>query len=105
MLDTLPPSSLTLQGTVMLLTLLPDAGAILRYLDKHDPAGYFGACLFAMVESIDRRAVTGREAMLLPGLALDPPGPANPLRAASARFLKERKVTLKVRPDPRGPTP
>ena len=104
-LDTLPPSSLKLQGTVMLLTLLPDVSAILRYLDKHDPAGYFGACLFAMVESIDRRAVTGREAMLLPGLALDPPGPANPLRAASARFLKERKVTLKIRPDPRGPTP
>lgn len=105
-LETLPQSHLTVVGTMMLLSLLPDAGAILRYLEKHDPAGYLSACLFAAVQFIDRQD-RGSQATttLLPGLALDPSGPANPFRMASERFLKERRVKLEIPADPRWPTP
>jgi hypothetical protein len=105
-LDALPPSGLTLLRSASLVTLMPDANAILRYLDRHDPAGYASACLFALVDMVDRQAGAAREtAILLPGLALPPPGAANPMRAAAARFFKERKISLNTRPDPRMSSP
>jgi hypothetical protein len=104
-LERLPPSGVTLLNTVMLVTLLPDAEAILRYLEKHDPAGYASACFLAMVEMVDRQADTSREALFLPGLAVAPIGAANPLRVASARFFREGKVSLNTQADPRMSTP
>jgi DNA-binding beta-propeller fold protein YncE/tetratricopeptide (TPR) repeat protein len=106
MLETLPASGLTLGRTVRLLTLMPDADAILHYLDRHDPAGYASASFFATVDFMDRQADAGREtAMLLPGLALPPAGPTHPLRAAAARFVKERKISLKTEADARMSSP
>ncbi|HZF18139.1 MAG TPA: hypothetical protein VE008_00375 [Burkholderiales bacterium] len=105
-LERLPPSGVTLLRTVMLLTLLPDAEAILRYLEKHDPAGYASACFLALVEMVDRQAGANREAaQLLPGLAVAPLGAANPLRVASNRFFGERKVGRDTQPDSRMSTP
>jgi hypothetical protein len=101
-LDALPSSGLTLLRSVPLVTLMPDANATLRYLDRQDPAGYASACLFALVDVVDRQAGAAREtAMLLPGLALPPTGAANPLRAAAAHFLRERRISLKTQPDSR----
>jgi len=105
-LETLPPSGVTLVRTVMLMTLLPDAEAILRYLEKHDPAGYASACFLALVEMVDPAAGGNREAtQLLPGLAVAPLGAANPLRVASVRFFGERKVSRATQPDSRMSTP
>lgn len=105
-LERLPPSGVTLLRTVMLLTLLPDAEAILRYLEKHDPAGYASACFLALVETIDRQASANREAaQLLPGLTVAPLGAANPLRVASNRFFGGRKVSRDTQPDSRMSTP
>jgi hypothetical protein len=105
-LETLSPSAMTLLRTVPLLSLMPDANAILRYLDRHDPAGYASASLFALVSVIDRQGDAGGEtATLLPGLALPPAGPTNPLRTAAARFFKERKISLKTEADPRMASP
>lgn len=74
--------------------------------DRHDPAGYYSACLLGMVQLIDRQPdASSHEAILFPGLLVDPLGPANPLRAASARLLKERRITLKILSDPPGSTP
>ena len=105
-LDALPSSGLTLLSTTALVTLLPDAESILRYLGKHDPAGYASASLFALVDVLDRQAGGDRNAaQLLPGLVLPPSGAANPLRVAAARFVKERNIDLNTRSDPRMASP
>jgi hypothetical protein len=104
-LEALPPSSLTLLGAAMLVTLLPDAESILRFLDRNDPAGYATACFFSMLNLVDDQAAGDpRMAGLFPGLAMGPPGPAHPLRVAAARFLEQRKVSLPSA-DPRLSTP
>ena len=106
-LDTLPASGFTLLRTAGLASALPDADAILRYLKKHDPAGFASACLLGMVELIDRHAgATGdnRSAMLLPGLAARPEGAANPMRVAAARFNKEHRIVA-PKPDARMASP
>jgi len=105
-LDSLPPSGLTLLRTISFATLLPDADAILRYLARHDPAGYASACFFGMVDMFDRPAGANRfPAQMFPGLGLPPTGAANPLRRAVARFDKERNIDLDTRPDPRMESP
>ena len=105
-LETLPASGVTLLRTAALASALPDADAILRYLEKHDPAAFASACLLSMVELIDRHAGTGgnQAAMLLPGLAVKPGGAANPMRVAAARFNKEHGIVA-PKPDPRMASP
>jgi len=105
-IEALPASYFTLTRTTKLATMLPDDGAILRYLDKHDPAGYLSACLLAMVGYVDGQPGGDRQsAGVLPGLAMEPSGSGNPLRMAAARYFKERKITADTRPDPRMSTP
>lgn len=105
-LNALPPSSMTLMGSVALMTLMPDAGAILNFLARHDPAGYATAGFFALVDMVGEKAGAAREtAMLLPGLALPPSDSTSPLRAAAARFFTERRINLTTQPDPRMSSP
>ena len=90
----------------MLVGLLPDAKTILRYLAKHDPAGYLSACMFAMVDTIDRTAgARGEAAMLFPWLALDQFATHNPMKVASESFLEEGHVNFATRADPRMSSP
>lgn len=105
-LETLPASAFTLLRTAALASAMPDADSILRYLKKHDPAGFASACFLGMVDLIDRRARVsgGQLAMLLPGLAATPAGKANPMRVAAARFNKEHGIVAE-KPDPRMASP
>lgn len=86
-LQTLPASGFTLLRTAALVSAMPDAESILRYLGKHDPAGFASACLLSMVELIAK-----------------PAGAANPMRIAAARFNKEHRIVAD-KPDPRMASP
>jgi hypothetical protein len=105
-LAALPASGFTLIRTAALASAMPDADSILRYLGKHDPAGFASACVLGMVDLIDREAArsAGRGGMLFPGLAAEPRGAANPMRIAAARFGKERGIVA-AKPDPRMASP
>jgi hypothetical protein len=100
-LERLPASAFMLAQTAALATLLPDAPALLAYLEKHDPAGYGSASFFGLAT---RRSEVGGSAVMLPGLALDDSAD-NPVRIAAARFLRERQVRLVLGADPRMATP
>jgi len=93
----LPPSAFTLARTALYVGLLPDAAAIRNYLGKHDPAGYASACLFAIVRMADQPPGAGGEmAAMVPSLAVEPLGAANPMRIAAAGFLEERRIAVRV---------
>lgn len=93
-LEALPPSAFTLMSTAALASLLPDSRSILAYLLRHDPAGFATASLFAIVDLVDRDERGSRLAEALPGL-VEPAGPANPMREAKTRFLRERRIDIR----------
>ena len=111
-LESLPPTRLSLPAAMAALTAQRDPAAILRYLDKHDPSGYWSACLLGLVPYIDavlKRDPNSREARELEGFLPDlsrESRQASGLRSASAKFLSERKVSLHLpAPDPRKSSP
>jgi hypothetical protein len=80
----LPSSSIVLMLTAGYVSALPDAGKILEYLRRNDPAGFASACYFAMLE-LPHAAVGGA------------------LRKAAAQF--KAKHGIQVKADPRLSTP
>lgn len=106
-LNELPASRLTLTATIQPLTALPDADSILRYLEKHDPSGYWSACLLGTAFFISQKGEAGKNealrngaAHLMPGMAAATSLETNPLGVAAARFLRARglRVMPKVAP-------
>ena len=101
-LEKLPPSRLSLATAVGLISTLPERD-VLRHLDKHDPSGYWSACILGSVPVLDRAlAQAAKEdrgdraqrelAVMLPGVSASDSG----FRRASTRFLAERKVVMKL---------
>jgi hypothetical protein len=93
----LPSSRLALLATIRQWSALPDADAILRYLDRNDPSGYWSACLLGAVFAFDQKGEAGRNealrngtAQLMPGLAA--PGKPNALATAAGRFMRAHGV-------------
>jgi hypothetical protein len=97
-LDGLAPSRVSLARALRLLPTLPERD-VLRHLERHDPSGYWSACILGMVPMVDRlmngpdadrarRELSGS----LPGFT----SPGSGIRSASARFLAERKIVVKL---------
>ena len=96
-LSNLPASNLTLLATFPLISALPDEDMILKYVNRHDPAGYLGACLFAIVRASDQAGRAGSDGMavMLPGLAMAPLGNENPMRVAAERYLQSHNIVVR----------
>ncbi len=91
----LPASNLTLMSTLGFVGSLPDAGSILEYVARHDPAGYISACLFATVSAAAKGGDPGHSATRLhsrPGIATT--GADTPIDIAAERFLSEHKISV-----------
>jgi len=112
-MEQLPSSRVTLLKTIVPLSLLPTEASILRYLKKHDPSGYLSACILGAVPYIDQvlkdqgdKDTADQMRAILPGVFVDAPQRGNAFRLASARFLKENRITVHVAAaDPRKSTP
>ena len=90
-LAALPRSAFSLMRSVNALLYVTDADAIVRFLDRQDPAGYTSALLLAFFTRFD---------------ALDAGQPANSaLKVAAARFFASRGILAELQPDPRMATP
>jgi hypothetical protein len=92
-LATVPTSAFALMRTAWFVGLLPDAGSILAYLERQDPAGFATASIFGVVEHAQRQPESGMARVVAPGLADDPKA-ASPLANAKDRFLRARKVRI-----------
>jgi hypothetical protein len=92
-LEPLPASAFVLMRTAWYVGLLPDAQSILRYLARHDPAGFGSASIFAVADHVQKDD-TGSSMLLSPGLAEDPKAPS-PLAIAKERFLRERRIQVR----------
>jgi len=103
-LPTLPASIFVLEMTFEQYPLLPDAKAILRYLDRHDPAGFASACLLGMAILVNSQNA-GRQRASLNTWTQTAEGKPNALLAAAELFSKERKISLRQEIDPRLGTP
>jgi hypothetical protein len=98
-LNSLPNSRLALMATFAQMSALQSSQAILAYLERNDPSGYWSTVLLGTVAYYESRAAAGRDealgtgtAQLLPGMA-DAAKP-NPLGAAAAQFLKARRLRV-----------
>jgi tetratricopeptide (TPR) repeat protein len=101
-LDKLPASHFSLFSSLGAATMLPNAGAVLHYFGKHDPAGYLTASLLGAVDLLNKQpANPGSELALLPGARVDP----EMLDLASQRFFKKHRIVLNTGPDPRMASP
>ena len=95
-LDQLPASHLTLLATVEHVSVLSDAGRILRYLEKHDPSGYWSACLLASVYAVDLKSAQGSDearnelAQAMPGLIAPSAGGPRAISVAAEQVMKGR---------------
>lgn len=94
-LENQPMTRFVLPMLIPPLTMLPDADSILRYLDQHDPSGYWSTCLLGTVYFINQRGAAGlNDAVangmlaLLPGLLA--PDKNKPLVEAANRFMRAR---------------
>lgn len=102
-LENLPPSRLALMATLAQASALQDPQAILGYLERNDPSGYWSACLLGTVAHYESKGAPGRNAALATGTAQLLPGMAdaanpNPLRTAAERFLGARGLRVGARP-------
>jgi hypothetical protein len=88
----LPPSALALAQSASLMSLLPDAPAILAHLARQDPAGYASACYFALVGATERNGSGMALVFIAPGVLSNPA----PLREARTRFLREHRIDTKA---------
>ena len=101
-LEALPASHLALMMALRHASALADPEALLRFVERHDPGGYWGVCLFGTVAYLDGLGPQGREealrnesAELLPGMA----APENPtgLSQAATLFMARRGFAAKPR--------
>ena len=112
-IEQLPSSRVTLLTTIIALSLLPTEASILRYLKKHDPSGYLSACILSAVPYVDQvlkdqgdKDTADQMRAILPGLFIGGSQRGNAFRLASARFLKENRISVRVAAaDPRKSTP
>ena len=96
-LAALPPSRIPLFVALRYISALPDGGAILHELARHDPSGYWTTIVAGTVAYHEARGATGREeaarngvADALPGLVAD--GSPTPLASAARRYLQSRQL-------------
>jgi hypothetical protein len=75
-----------------MMSLLPDARAVLAHLKRHDPAGYASACYFALIELMGRDGGDMAMMIIAPGMLID--RGADPLREAKTRFLRDNRIDL-----------
>ena len=104
-LDDLPASRLSLLATIEQLSVLTDAGQILRYLERHDPSGYWSDCLLRGVilagqKSARETHVAQRLAIeqALPGLVASNPGDPRAISVAAEQFMRARKSAPETLP-------
>ena len=90
-LDKTPASAFVLMQNLPFVSYLPDAAAILAFLERHDPAGFATACYFGLIELVERRGAK-EVGYIAPGMG--PAAGKDPLREAKARFVRERRIDL-----------
>jgi hypothetical protein len=101
-LGRLAPSHFTLVSSAPLLSLFSSEQAVLRFMRKHDPGGYWSASLALLALHPEMASERGAE-VLSPGVKGEA-AQATVLAAAARTFVKERGVSLQA-PDRRRATP
>jgi tetratricopeptide (TPR) repeat protein len=99
--EKLPASRLALMAAMQHVSLLPDAGRMLRHLERNDPSGYWSACMLGTALYYGGKGAAGREEAAKSGAARYLPGivaaaTPNPILVAARRFMDAR--ALDVRP-------
>ncbi len=101
--DARAPSRLTLNVTLAEMSRMRDPDALLRYLERNDPSGYWSACLLATVSYYAARGAAGHDEAMRSGVAAFLPGVVETAQGASIvaaadRFMAARG--LRVKPEP-----
>lgn len=106
-LDGLPASRLNLLASSTELSASADPAAILRYLAKHDPSGYWSACLLSIPAYLEAMQKTTRDERSISQVqAMRQQFERGGLRRAAEQFARERNVALSLpAPDPRLSSP
>ncbi len=93
-LSALPSSVFALQASILYVSYLPGARAILAHLARQDPAGFATASYFALLDQVGRSPeAAGYLSMLAPGMSA---GGSDPMREAKTRFFSERRIDMKA---------